>query len=331
MALVALVATAARTADAHLGPFPELAYELGHGKNVVNVALVDLRGWDTMGELSVLILAATGVASLVFVTHRADTLSRSPRRCRRSAARARRPARRDRATACKPRGDAPGTRRTRLARRRSARAAREPLDHPRGDRADPVPHDHHRVAVPAVRRPQPARRRLRRRARRGHGARHALRRGRPLRARRGRPDRRRAPARRRHGDRDRVRDRAAVLRRRRRSRARSSRPTCPSLGHIEFVTSTLFDIGVYLVVIGLVLDVLRSLGAEVDRQAQELRDGAERAAGGERADGRLARPHRRSWPCSSRAASTRCSSAASRACSSASCCSATPRTCCCSS
>jgi multicomponent Na+:H+ antiporter subunit A len=32
-----------------------------------------------------------------------------------------------------------------------------------------------------------------------------------------------------------------------------------------------FDIGVYLVVIGLVLDVLRSLGAEVDRQTQEMR------------------------------------------------------------
>ena len=45
----------------------------------------------------------------------------------------------------------------------------------------------------------------------------------------------------------------------------------PVIGHIEFVTSTLFDVGVYLVVIGLVLDVLRSLGAEVDRQAQELR------------------------------------------------------------
>ena len=43
------------------------------------------------------------------------------------------------------------------------------------------------------------------------------------------------------------------------------------LGAVEFVTSTLFDVGVYLVVIGLVLDVLRSLGAEVDRQAQELR------------------------------------------------------------
>jgi multicomponent Na+:H+ antiporter subunit A len=46
----------------------------------------------------------------------------------------------------------------------------------------------------------------------------------------------------------------------------------PLLGHVEFVTSTLFDIGVYLVVIGLVLDVLRSLGAEVDRQAQEARE-----------------------------------------------------------
>ncbi len=76
MALVAIVATGARVEKPISERFPELAYELGHGKNVVNVALVDLRGWDTMGELSVLILAATGVASLVFVTHRADTLSR---------------------------------------------------------------------------------------------------------------------------------------------------------------------------------------------------------------------------------------------------------------
>ncbi len=42
----------------------------------------------------------------------------------------------------------------------------------------------------------------------------------------------------------------------------------PLIGHWEFVTSTIFDVGVYLVVIGLVLDVLRSLGAEVDRQSQ---------------------------------------------------------------
>ncbi|WP_460775396.1 Na+/H+ antiporter subunit A [Microbacterium sp. GXF7504] len=75
MALVAIVAAGARVTRPISEAFPDLAYELGHGKNVVNVALVDLRGWDTMGELSVLILAATGVASLVFVTHRADTLS----------------------------------------------------------------------------------------------------------------------------------------------------------------------------------------------------------------------------------------------------------------
>ena len=39
----------------------------------------------------------------------------------------------------------------------------------------------------------------------------------------------------------------------------------PLLGHVHLVTSTLFDIGVYLIVVGLVLDVLRSLGAEIDR------------------------------------------------------------------
>jgi len=37
----------------------------------------------------------------------------------------------------------------------------------------------------------------------------------------------------------------------------------PLVGHVEFVTSTLFDVGVYLVVIGLVLDVLRRRGVEI--------------------------------------------------------------------
>ena len=46
----------------------------------------------------------------------------------------------------------------------------------------------------------------------------------------------------------------------------------PGIGHMEFVTSTVFDVGVYLVVIGLVLDVLRSLGAEVNRQSAALRE-----------------------------------------------------------
>ncbi|WP_297189829.1 Na+/H+ antiporter subunit A [uncultured Corynebacterium sp.] len=45
---------------------PELAKEIGHGANAVNVLLVDLRGWDTLGEISVLVIVATGVASIVF-------------------------------------------------------------------------------------------------------------------------------------------------------------------------------------------------------------------------------------------------------------------------
>jgi multicomponent Na+:H+ antiporter subunit A len=46
--------------------FPELAVSYGGGHNIVNVALVDIRAWDTMGEISVLVVAATGVASLIF-------------------------------------------------------------------------------------------------------------------------------------------------------------------------------------------------------------------------------------------------------------------------
>lgn len=46
----------------------------------------------------------------------------------------------------------------------------------------------------------------------------------------------------------------------------------PVLGTISIGTSTLFDIGVYLVVVGLVLDILRSLGGEVDRQQEEASD-----------------------------------------------------------
>jgi multicomponent Na+:H+ antiporter subunit A len=88
---------------------PDLAYELGHGKNVVNVALVDLRGWDTMGELSVLILAATGVASLVS-SRTAPTSSRArSRRCRRASP-ARAAAHRDGGGTAAPRNDPDSTR-----------------------------------------------------------------------------------------------------------------------------------------------------------------------------------------------------------------------------
>ena len=57
--------------------FPGEAYAFGHGKNIVNVTLVDIRAWDTLGEISVLVVAATGVASLIFVSTRNARLSRA--------------------------------------------------------------------------------------------------------------------------------------------------------------------------------------------------------------------------------------------------------------
>ncbi len=63
---LAVYAMAARTGTAIAELLPDAAYFRGHGANTVNVLLVDIRAWDTMGEISVLLVAATGVASMVF-------------------------------------------------------------------------------------------------------------------------------------------------------------------------------------------------------------------------------------------------------------------------
>jgi multicomponent Na+:H+ antiporter subunit A len=63
---LAAFAMAARTATPIAELLPDAAYYRGHGANTVNVLLVDIRAWDTLGEVSVLLVAATGVASLVF-------------------------------------------------------------------------------------------------------------------------------------------------------------------------------------------------------------------------------------------------------------------------
>jgi multicomponent Na+:H+ antiporter subunit A len=63
---LAAFAMAARTATPIAELLPAAAYYRGHGANTVNVLLVDIRAWDTLGEVSVLLVAATGVASLVF-------------------------------------------------------------------------------------------------------------------------------------------------------------------------------------------------------------------------------------------------------------------------
>ncbi|WP_449277150.1 Na+/H+ antiporter subunit A [Leucobacter sp. GX24907] len=77
---VAIVSLGARIADPISLELPALAYSGGHGSNVVNVMLVDIRGWDTMGELSVILAAATGVASLVFLNTRVDLRPKLSRR-----------------------------------------------------------------------------------------------------------------------------------------------------------------------------------------------------------------------------------------------------------
>lgn len=269
MALVAIVATGARVERPISDRWPILAYEIGHGRNVVNVALVDLRGWDTMGELSVLILAATGVASLVFVTHRADTLSELTSPLPRMRARGRAPLvetdegprPRTDDTRHRPQTWLLGGQRVRPENRSLVlEVIVRVLFHsiiivslyllfaghnlPGGGFAGGL------VAGMALVMRYVA------------GGRYELGAA--------------APA-----------DAGRLL-----GAGMSLAVACaviplffgqapltsavieadlPVIGHIEFVTSTIFDIGVYLVVIGLVLDVLRSLGAEVDRQTQEMR------------------------------------------------------------
>ncbi len=76
MAAVGAVALAARTATPVSVDYPAEAYSFGGGKNIVNVTLVDIRAWDTLGEISLLVVAATGVASLVFLRRRTGGVDR---------------------------------------------------------------------------------------------------------------------------------------------------------------------------------------------------------------------------------------------------------------
>lgn len=272
MAMVAVIATGARIQTPISETWPTLAYELGHGRNVVNVALVDIRGWDTMGELSVLVLAATGVASLVFVTDRADNLQRLTSGVPTIPARRRRrplvetlagPRPLSAANSASPQTWLVGGQRMRPENRSIIlEVLVRVLFHtiivvsiyllfaghnlPGGGFAGGL------VAGMALVMRYIA------------GGRYELGAAAPT-------------------DAGRLLGAGMAI-----AVASAIVPLffgaapltsvfieteLPVLGHVEFATSTLFDIGVYLVVVGLVLDVLRSLGAEVDRQSQPLRVG----------------------------------------------------------
>ncbi|WP_205314632.1 Na+/H+ antiporter subunit A [Nocardioides houyundeii] len=71
-----IVGSGARVAEPVSAVLPELAVDYGGGKNIVNVILVDVRAWDTLGEISVLVAAATGVASLIFIDARGAGIRR---------------------------------------------------------------------------------------------------------------------------------------------------------------------------------------------------------------------------------------------------------------
>ncbi|GAB4338218.1 MAG: putative monovalent cation/H+ antiporter subunit A [Candidatus Abyssubacteria bacterium] len=65
MTVLALMATSASRGSRLSSYFAENSYPAAHGRNVVNVILVDFRALDTMGEITVLAVAAIGVYSLL--------------------------------------------------------------------------------------------------------------------------------------------------------------------------------------------------------------------------------------------------------------------------
>ena len=82
VAIAGAVAAMSRVAVPVSERFPDATLEFGYGRNIVNVTLVDTRAWDTMGEISVLLVAATGVASLLFLRDRAGMVDAARNRLR---------------------------------------------------------------------------------------------------------------------------------------------------------------------------------------------------------------------------------------------------------
>ncbi|MFC6017272.1 Na+/H+ antiporter subunit A [Plantactinospora solaniradicis] len=268
---MALAAVGGRRAVPISEDFPEPARSLGHGRNVVNVILVDIRAWDTMGEIAVLVVAATGVASLIFQHRRGveqprrrDLPARSPD-SERVWLRAS-PTLRTRSRSIvlevvvrlifhtvvvfsifllfsghnAPGGGFTGGLVAGLALAvRYVAGGRHELDQAAPVDAGVVLGTGLLVAV-------------------GTGL-AAIATGSPV------------------------------------LRSTVVDPHLPLIGDVHLVTSIFFDIGVYLVVIGLALDILRSLGAEVDRQIEaEDEPGTGLRTDGDSAPDRAGEPDRRS-------------------------------------
>jgi len=70
MAMFTVMVSGARTAPTAGDQYTDLALPEAGGRNVVNVILVDFRAVDTLGEITVLAVAAIGVANLVRMANR---------------------------------------------------------------------------------------------------------------------------------------------------------------------------------------------------------------------------------------------------------------------
>lgn len=76
VAFVAALAAASRVAEPIATGLHDEAYVNGYGRNIVNVTLVDIRAWDTMGEITVLVITAIGMASFMFIRDRRARMDR---------------------------------------------------------------------------------------------------------------------------------------------------------------------------------------------------------------------------------------------------------------
>ena len=65
MSVLVLVALSVREGSRLSGFFADNSYVLAHGRNIVNVIIVDFRAMDTLGEIAVLALAGVGVYTLL--------------------------------------------------------------------------------------------------------------------------------------------------------------------------------------------------------------------------------------------------------------------------
>ncbi|WP_242090014.1 Na+/H+ antiporter subunit A [Curtobacterium sp. DN_7.5] len=251
LAVVVVVAASSRTAQPLWPDLPALTSSFGHGLNVVNVALVDLRGWDTLGELTVVVAAATGVASLIFVNSREDTLPRLRDLPSSITSDKHRPD-------GEPRAWLPTSAAMPTGRSALLDVVVRLLFHGLVVLSVYLLFAGHNAA--------------------GGGFAGGLVAGIALAARylAGGPAELGAAAPVRAGRLLGLGVATATVTAlvplffgKEALYSEFVEATVPVLGHVEFVTATFFDIGVYLVVVGLVLDVLRSLGAEVDRQRLE--------------------------------------------------------------